>query len=175
MFPKLSKWEKYLKNMEEKSIKNALEVTKELHNLYTQLHVISVKSCFRSVFVIFLKQTKWLFSACTVLIKNVFKEMNKMITPFLLQKKKNQMWQNHMIYIGLFYPVHWNSHVSRHTIWAPDYSSQLAKKAGIGIFPWIYFQYDFKHHVLKIPQSSFPLLWLGVTSAKSSLTSPFVV
>lgn len=88
MFPKLSKWEKYLKNMEEKSIKNALEVTKELHNLYTQLHVISVKSCFRSVFVIFLKQTKWLFSACTVLIKNVFKEMNKMITPFLLQKKK---------------------------------------------------------------------------------------
>lgn len=83
MFPKLSKWEKYLKNMEEKSIKNALKVTKELHNLYTHLHIISVKSSFRGAFDIFLKQMRWLFSACTMLIKNVFKEMNKMITPFL--------------------------------------------------------------------------------------------
>lgn len=90
MSPKLSKWEKYLKNMEEKSIKNALEVTKELHNLYTQLHVISVKSCFRSVFVIFLKQTKWLFSACTVLIKKFLKKWIKWLLHFYSKKKKKK-------------------------------------------------------------------------------------
>lgn len=33
MFPKLSKWEKYLKNINQGRIKNALERTKELHNL----------------------------------------------------------------------------------------------------------------------------------------------
>lgn len=85
--------------------------------------------------------------------------MNKMITPFLAQKTNfKHADKTTQFILDLFCPVHWNLPVSGRTIWAPDYLTQLVKKAGIGIFSWIYFQYDFEQQILKRPQSSFPSL-----------------
>lgn len=85
MFPKLSKWEKYLKNMEQKRIKNPWKEQKDyitfVYLLQTQFH-ISPKYSFRSVFKIFLKQIRWQSSASMTLIKKASREMNKVITPY---------------------------------------------------------------------------------------------